>query len=98
MSNNKRPETMARITTKALADAFIEEQVKEIQKQAPVISDGNLEHAFKDLLAGIMYGIPSILIIIFSLFVLLSNYFESPATLALTFLGFGSLVIIPSPK
>ena len=33
MENNKRPETMERITTKALADAFIEEQVKEIQAQ-----------------------------------------------------------------
>ena len=33
MSNNVRPETMERITTKALADAFIEEQVKEIRKQ-----------------------------------------------------------------
>ena len=33
MDNNKRPETMQRITTKALADAFIEEQVKEIRAQ-----------------------------------------------------------------
>ena len=33
MSNNLRPDTMARITTKALADAFIEEQVAEIRKQ-----------------------------------------------------------------
>ena len=33
MSNNVRPETMARINTKALADAFIEEQVKEIRAQ-----------------------------------------------------------------
>ena len=33
MSNNVRPETMARINTKALADAFIAEQVKEIQAQ-----------------------------------------------------------------
>ena len=33
MSNNVRPETMERITTKALADAFLEEQVKEIRKQ-----------------------------------------------------------------
>ena len=33
MENNVRPESMARITTKALADAFIEEQVSEIQKQ-----------------------------------------------------------------
>ena len=30
---NVRPESMARITTKALADAFIAEQVKEIQQQ-----------------------------------------------------------------
>ena len=29
----KRPETMERITTKALADAFIDEQVKEIREQ-----------------------------------------------------------------
>ncbi len=33
MDTNKRPETMARITTKELADAFIAEQVKEIQAQ-----------------------------------------------------------------
>ncbi len=33
MENNVRPESMARITTKALADAFIAEQVAEIQKQ-----------------------------------------------------------------
>ncbi len=33
MENNVRPETMARITTKALADAFIAEQVKEIRAQ-----------------------------------------------------------------
>ncbi len=33
MSNNLRPETMERITTKALADAFIEEQVAEVRKQ-----------------------------------------------------------------
>ena len=33
MQNNVRPETMERITTKALADAFIEEQVKEIRAQ-----------------------------------------------------------------
>ncbi len=31
--NNVRPETMARITTPALADAFIEEQVREIRAQ-----------------------------------------------------------------
>lgn len=33
MQNNKRPESMARINTKALADAFIEEQVAEIRAQ-----------------------------------------------------------------
>ncbi|MDO4483951.1 MAG: glutamine-hydrolyzing GMP synthase [Clostridia bacterium] len=33
MENNKRPESMARINTQALADAFIAEQVAEIQKQ-----------------------------------------------------------------
>ena len=33
MANNVRPETMARINTKALADAFIAEQVAEIQAQ-----------------------------------------------------------------
>ena len=33
MSSNVRPETMERITTKALADAFIEEQIAEIRKQ-----------------------------------------------------------------
>ncbi len=33
MENNKRPESMARITTKALADKFIEEQIKEIRSQ-----------------------------------------------------------------
>lgn len=33
MESNKRPETMERITTKALADAFIEEQVKQIRAQ-----------------------------------------------------------------
>ena len=32
MDSNKRPETMQRITTKALADAFIAEQVAEIRK------------------------------------------------------------------
>ena len=32
-NNNIRPETMERITTKALADAFIEEQVKEVRAQ-----------------------------------------------------------------
>ena len=31
--SNIRPETMERITTKALADAFIDEQVKEIRAQ-----------------------------------------------------------------
>ncbi len=33
MDNNKRPDSMERITTKALADAFIEEQVNEIRAQ-----------------------------------------------------------------
>ena len=30
---NKRPENMERITTKALAEAFIDEQVREIRAQ-----------------------------------------------------------------
>ena len=33
MQSNKRPDNMERITTKALADAFIEEQVAEIREQ-----------------------------------------------------------------
>ena len=33
MENNVRPESMERITTKALADAFIEEQVKAVREQ-----------------------------------------------------------------
>ena len=33
MANNVRPESMERITTKALADAFIEEQVAELRAQ-----------------------------------------------------------------
>ena len=33
MENNKRPNSMERITTKALADKFIEEQIKEIRTQ-----------------------------------------------------------------
>lgn len=33
MDNNKRPENMKRITTAALAEKFIQEQVKEIQNQ-----------------------------------------------------------------
>ncbi len=33
MENNKRPEAMARITTREFADAFIAEQVSEIQQQ-----------------------------------------------------------------
>ncbi len=33
MQNNTRPETMARITTKELADAFINEQIKDIRNQ-----------------------------------------------------------------
>ena len=33
MENNKRPDDMIRITTAELAEAFIEEQVKEIKEQ-----------------------------------------------------------------
>ena len=33
MDNSKRPDDMVRITTSELAEAFIEEQVKEIQEQ-----------------------------------------------------------------
>ena len=33
MANNVRPETMERITTKALADAFIAEQIAEVRQQ-----------------------------------------------------------------
>ena len=33
MQNNVRPESMKRITTKALAEAFIDEQIKEIREQ-----------------------------------------------------------------
>ena len=33
MSSNVRPETMERITNKALAEVFIENQVKEIREQ-----------------------------------------------------------------
>ena len=33
MDNNKRPDTMERITTPALAEAFIAEQVEAIKKQ-----------------------------------------------------------------
>jgi len=33
MSTNKRPESMERITTSALADAFIKEQIKDIRQQ-----------------------------------------------------------------
>ena len=33
MSSNVRPESMERITTEALANAFIEEQVKELRAQ-----------------------------------------------------------------
>ncbi len=33
MENNRRPDTMERITTKALADKFIEEQIKEVRTQ-----------------------------------------------------------------
>ena len=33
MENNKRPETMERITTPALAQAFIDEQIRAIRQQ-----------------------------------------------------------------
>ena len=33
MDSNKRPETMERITTKALADSFIDEQIKAVREQ-----------------------------------------------------------------
>ncbi|MGM9567814.1 MAG: asparagine synthase-related protein, partial [Clostridia bacterium] len=33
MENNKRPEDMARINTKELAEAFIDEQVKALREQ-----------------------------------------------------------------
>ena len=33
MQNNVRPDSMARINTKELADAFIEQQIKEIREQ-----------------------------------------------------------------
>ena len=33
MQNNKRPESMARITTPALAEAFIAEQVAAVREQ-----------------------------------------------------------------
>ena len=33
MQSNVRPETMARITTAALAEAFIEEQIREVRAQ-----------------------------------------------------------------
>ena len=33
MNENKRPDTMERITTKALADAFIDEQVAKVRAQ-----------------------------------------------------------------
>ena len=33
MDSNKRPETMKRITTKALADSFIDEQIKAVREQ-----------------------------------------------------------------
>ena len=33
MADNKRPESMERITTPALAEAFIQEQVAALQKQ-----------------------------------------------------------------
>ena len=39
MDNNKRPETMERITTPELAEAFINEQIKEIREQ---VKDGKV--------------------------------------------------------
>ena len=39
MDSNKRPDSMERITTPALADAFIEEQVSALRKQ---IGDGKV--------------------------------------------------------
>ena len=39
MSNNKRPETMERITNAQLANAFIDEQVKAVREQ---VKDGNV--------------------------------------------------------
>ncbi len=39
MSNNKRPETMERITNAELANAFIDEQVKAVREQ---VKDGNV--------------------------------------------------------
>ena len=33
MDSNKRPDSMERITTKALADAFIEEQIAAVRAQ-----------------------------------------------------------------
>ena len=36
MDCNVRPETMERITTKALADAFIAEQIDEVRRQLGV--------------------------------------------------------------
>ena len=36
MENNKRPETMERITTPALAQAFIDEQIRAIRQQVVV--------------------------------------------------------------
>ena len=39
MDSNVRPETMQRITTIELANAFIDEQVKEIQNRLEVLKD-----------------------------------------------------------
>ena len=39
MDNNKRPEDMVRITTPALAEEFIKEQVEEIKKQVGEVND-----------------------------------------------------------
>ena len=44
MTGNVRPETMERITTKALADAFIEKQIKKIRAQV-----GDINRVFMDI-------------------------------------------------
>ena len=48
MENNKRPESMARIETPALAEAFIEEQIKDIHrlvgdKKVPLALSGGVD-------------------------------------------------------
>ncbi len=49
MQNNVRPETMERITTPALADAFIAEQVDAIRAQ---VGDKKAARYFWPFLAG----------------------------------------------